>query len=136
MSLGTKLAHVVGNLQQLWNVTQRAEDATGSHGVADALVHAVFKRNLIALPELLNTTGLNHDDNIFGVLQRLTPSGGSYSFPSLRKTHSPSFPGAIMSKRPVPRRSARANWMPHPLPTPGGPYATTCLAKLSPVHLK
>ena len=37
--------------------------------------------------------------------------------PFVEEDFSPSLPGATMSRRPVPRRSARAKWMPQPAPT-------------------
>jgi hypothetical protein len=57
-------------------VPQSAEHTTGPQGIGDALVHAVFKRDFIVLPKLLNAAGLEHHHNVIGILQCFAPIGG------------------------------------------------------------
>ena len=50
---------------------QRAKHAARPYGVGDALIDTVLQWNFIILLELRDTTGLKHDNDVVGTLERL-----------------------------------------------------------------
>jgi hypothetical protein len=74
--VGTKLPHIIGDVEKRGDVAQRTKHAARPQGVADALVDAETERDFVVLPKLLDASGLDHHDHVIRAAQRLAAVGG------------------------------------------------------------
>ena len=73
--VGTQLLDVAGDVEEDRDVAQGADDASGSHGVADRLAHAEAVRDLEVVSHRREATGRDVHHHEVGVAQRVTTIG-------------------------------------------------------------